>query len=266
MTTRLPLHGNPLHQLVTASTWRAAWCLLAYLVWGWLLWAAVLAATLTAAVLCITLAGIPLLVAAAGVIRGCANAERWRLRGVLAGPIHGGYRAVRRPGILGQVRTRWSDPATWRDFAYLFALFPLLWALDLAVMVVWLVLLGGITVPLWYWAPVGTFNNGQSAHGLQFGYFPNGPSGPGSWGWFVGNLHQALIAAGIFLVLFLLFNYVLVGTARLHARIASALLRAPADPMAEAREVLTTPGPLGPLHPEPLHPEPLHPQPMHPAN
>ena len=48
MNTRLPLYGNPLHQLVTGSTWRAAWFLLAYLVWGWLLWAAVFAATLTA--------------------------------------------------------------------------------------------------------------------------------------------------------------------------------------------------------------------------
>ena len=266
MSTRLPLYRNPLHQLVTGSTWRAAWLLLAYLVWGWLLWAAVFAATLTAAVLCITLAGIPLLVAAAGVIRGCANAERWRLRGVLAAPIHGGYRAVGRPGILGQVRTRWSDPATWRDFAYLFALFPLLWALDFAVMAVWLVLLAGITVPAWYRYVRETFNNGQSAHGLQFGNFPNGPAGPGSWGWFIGNLHQALIAAGVFLVLFLLFNYVLVGTARLHARIASALLRAPADPMAEAKEVLTTPGPLGPLHPEPHPADRLSAQPTHPAN
>ena len=161
MSTRLRLYRNPLHQLVAGSTWRAAWFLLAYLVWGWLLWAAVFAATLTAAVLCITLAGIPLLIAAAGVIRGCANAERWRLREVLAGPIHGGYRAVRRPGILGQVRTRWSDPATWRDFAYLFVLFPFLWALDFAVVVVWLVLLAGITVPVWYRYVTETFNNGQ---------------------------------------------------------------------------------------------------------
>jgi Putative sensor len=259
MSTRLRLYANPLRQLAAGSTWRAAWLLLAYLVWGWLLWAAVLAATLTAAVLCITLAGIPLLIAAAGVIRGCANAERWRLSGVLDAPIHGGYRAVTKPGILGQVRTRWSDPATWRDFAYLFALFPLLWALDFTVMVVWLVLLAGITVPVWYRYVPETFNNGQTAHGLQFGNFPNGPSGPGSWGWFIGNLHQALIAAGIFLVLFLVFSYVLVGAARLHARIASALLRAPADPMAAAKEVLTRPGPLGPLHPESLHSQPMRP-------
>ena len=249
MSTRLRLYRNPLHQLVAGSTWRAAWFLLAYLVWGWLLWAAVVAATLTAAVLCITLAGIPLLVAAAGVIRGCANAERWRLREVLAGPIHGGYRAVRRPGILGQVRTRWSDPATWRDFAYLFALFPFLWALDFAVVVVWLVLLAGITVPVWYRYVTETFNNGQSAHGLQFGYFPNGPSGSGSWGWFVGNLHQALIAAGIFLVLFLLFNYVLVGTARLHARIAERAAARAGRPDGRSEGGAHQAGPAGPAAP-----------------
>lgn len=259
MNTRLRLYRNPLRQLVAGSTWRAAWFLLAYLVWGWLLWAAVFAATLTTVVLAITLVGIPLLVASAGVIRGCANAERWRLREVLAGPIHGGYRAVQRPGILGQVRTRWTDPATWRDFAYLFGLFPLLWALDLAVIVVWLVLLGGITVPAWYWSVPETFNNGQAAHGLQFGYFPNGPNGSGGHGVFVDTLPRALLTAAVFLVLFLLFNYVLVGTARLHARVAGALLRAQSDPMGEAKEVLTRPGPLGPLHPEPPQPQQLNP-------
>jgi Putative sensor len=259
MTTRLRLYRNPLHQLVAGSTWRAAWFLLAYLVWGWLLWAVVFAATLTTAILAFTLAGLPLLIAAAVVIRGCASAERRRLRGVLAEPVHGGYRAVRRPGILAQIRTRWADPATWRDFAYLFALFPLLWALDLAVIVVWAVLLAGITQPAWYWSVPETFNNGHSAHGLQFGYFPNGPHGPGAWGVWVGNLHQSLIAAAVFLLLFVAFSYVLVGAARLHARIASALLRAPSDPMAQAREVLTRPGPLGPLHPDPAHPQPVKP-------
>ena len=192
MSTRLRLYRNPLHQLVAGSTWRAAWFLLAYLVFGWLLWGAVLAASLTTVILAITLAGIPLLIGTAAVIRGCANAERWRLRGVLAEPVRGGYRVARQPGILNQVRTRWRDPATWRDFAYLFGLFPLLWAVDLAVIVVWLVLLSGITLPAWYWAPPETFNNGQSAHGVQLGYFPNGPHGPGSWGVFVDTMPKAL--------------------------------------------------------------------------
>ena len=237
---------------MAGSTWRAAWFLFAYLVWGWLLWAAVVTATVTAAALCITLAGIPLLIAAAGVIRGCANAERWRLREVLAAadpwrvpgraaarhPRPGPHPLVR-PGHLARFRLP-VRPVPAPVGARLRGRGGLAGAAG-----------RDHACPSGTGTSPETFNNGQSAHGLQFGYFPNGPSGPGSWGWFVGNLHQALIAAGICLVLFLLFNYVLVATARLHARIASALLRAPADPMAEAKDVLTRPGPLGPLHPEP---------------
>jgi hypothetical protein len=54
-------------------------------------------------VLAITLAGIPLLVAAAGVIRGCANAERSRLRAVLGkdwGFCHTFERNARKVGEL----------------------------------------------------------------------------------------------------------------------------------------------------------------------
>ncbi len=64
--------------------------------------------------------------------------------------------------------------------------------MDLAVIVVWLVLLAGVTLPAWYWAPPETFNNGQSAHGVQLGYFPNGPHGPGAWGLFVDTMPKAL--------------------------------------------------------------------------
>lgn len=251
---RLPLHRNPLRQLVAGSTWRSAWFLFAYLVFGWLLWACVFSATVTALVLLITLAGIPLLIAAAAVIRGCASAERWRLRGVLAGPVRGGHRAARGPALLNRVRTSWTDPATWRELAYLLALFIPLWALDLVVVTIWLVLLGGVTLPAWYWAPPQTFANGQSAHGIYLGNFPDGPRGPGSWGVPVDTLPRALVAAAVCLVAFLLFNYVLVLTARAHARMARALLSAPEDPLAPAKEVLTHPGPLGPLHPETMHP------------
>ena len=62
------------------------------------------------------------------------------------------------------------------------------------------------------------------------------------------SLPRALLAAAVFLVLFLIFNYALVATARAHASVARALLRAPADPLAPAKEVLAGPGPLGPLH------------------
>jgi hypothetical protein len=45
----------------------------------------------------------------------------------------------------------------------------------------------------------------------------------------------------------LIFNYVIVATGRAHARMARALLRPPADPLAAARGVLAGPRPLGPL-------------------
>ncbi|MGN6681319.1 MAG: hypothetical protein ACTHKL_26435, partial [Streptosporangiaceae bacterium] len=50
-----------------------------------------------------------------------------------------------------------------------------------------------------------------------------------------------------FLVLSLLFSYVVVLTARMHARVAYSLVGAPEDPLAEAKRVLDHPGPLGPL-------------------
>ena len=245
----LRLYPNPLRQALSGTTWRAAGFLAGYVfVAGWLLFAVAFTASVTAALFLITLAGIPLLVGAAGVLHGCAATERARLRPVLAGPVAGGYRPVTGRGIMAQVRTRWRDPATWREAAYLIGLWPLLFGLDTVVLTVWLTLLAGVTLPAWYWAPQQTFGNGQTAHGVQLGYFPDGPHGPGIWGLYVDTLPKACLAAACSLAAFLLFNYVLVVTARAHARIAAALLRAPADPLAPVREVLTHPGPLGPLH------------------
>jgi hypothetical protein len=250
----LRLYPNPLRQALSGSTWRAASFLAVYVfVAGWLLFAVAFTATVTAAVFLITLAGIPLLAGAAGVLHGCAATERARLRQVLAGPVQGGYRPVTARGILAQVRTRWRDPATWREAAYLIGLWPLLFGLDTAVLTVWLTLLAGVTLPVWYWAPRGNVGlsytvGGAPVHGVTLGYFPHGPNGPGSWGFYVDTLPRAFVAAACFLAAFLLFNYVLVLTARAHARVAGALLRAPADPLAPVKEVLTHAGPLGPLH------------------
>lgn len=252
--TRLRLYRNPLRLLFSAGTWRAAGYLAVYVfVTGWVLFSVALTTTVTAACLAITLAGIPLLVAASGVLRGCANVERARLRRMVPGPVHGGYRQVDRPGLIAQVSTRWHDRSTWRDVAYLIGLWVPLFILDTVVFSIWLTLLAGITLPIWYWAPFQHYPHGVTVHGVQFGYFPNGPSGPGHWGVYVDTLPKALLAAAVCLVLFLLFNYVLVLTGRSHVRIARSLLRAPADPLADAKEVLARPGPLGPLTRQPAN-------------
>ena len=234
---------DPVRLLLSGALWAGAWYLLAYLVVGWVLFTIAFTFAVSGGLLSITLLGIPVLIAAGAVIRWCADAERVRLRAFTREDASGGYRVFTGSGILARLRAQWTDPQLWRDVAYLFGLFAPLLTLDFAVLVVWLVFLAGITLPAWYWAPWQTVH-GVRYHGWQLGYFPNGPHGHGAWGLYVDTLPKALFAAAVSLVLFLLFNYVLVATARAHAAIARALLRAPDDPLREAREVLRRPGPL----------------------
>jgi len=243
---QLPLYANPFRQLVSASTWRASWYLLAYLGVGTVLFCIVLTALTATAGLAITLAGLPLLIVTGAVIRGCATSERVRLRQLVRAPLTGGYRDTAVPGVLRQVRVAWTDPATWRNVAYLIGLYPFLWAVDLTVLTILLAFIGCVALPAWYWLPWQKYPSG-TIHGAQFGYFPHGPHGPGAYGIYVDTLPKAIGMALVFLVLTLLFQYVVVLTARMHARVAYALLRAPEDPLAEAKDVLDHPGPLGPL-------------------
>jgi hypothetical protein len=250
--TRLGLYRNPLRLLVSASLWHAVWYLAGYVfVVGWVLFATGFTATVTAAVFSITLVGIPLLIAAAEVLRWCAGVERARLRQVLTASARGGYRSVAGTGLIAGAKGRWRDPATWRDAAYLIGLWGPLFTLDTAVLTIWLTFLAGVSLPVWYWAPRGNAGFGYTSpttiHGVVLGYFPHGPNGRGGVGLYVDTVPKALLAAAVFAILFLLFNYVVVLTARAHAAVARSLLRAPTDPLAEAKQVLAGPGPLGPL-------------------
>jgi hypothetical protein len=231
---------NPL----SARVWRSAWYLFAYQLLGGLLFVASFTASVVAAALCITLAGIPLLIAASSVIRGSATFERARLRSILPGSLPVSYLEPARPGVFAKAATRWKDPATWHELGYLVGMFVPLLVLDTVVLSVWLVLLAGITLPAWYWAPWQTLPNRETFHGYQLGYFPNGPHGHPGYGIYIDTLPKALLAAVICLILFVLFSNVLIATARVHADAARALLRAPEDPLAQAKEVLNRPGPL----------------------
>lgn len=245
-------HRDPFRLAWSAAPWAAAGYLISYLAISWVLFAVAFTAVTAAAVLAVFLVGLPLLVAASGAIRGCANVERGMLAQMLTAPVRGGYRQAAKPGIIAEVKARWQDAATWRDMAYLVGLWAPLYLLDTIVIGIWLTFLAGITLPIWYWAPRGDvgfgYVNGTQVHGVALGYFPHGANGPGAVGLYVDTLPKALLAAAGFLILFLLFNYVVVAAARAHARVARSLLSAPADPLAPAREVLTQPGPLGSLN------------------
>ena len=246
--SKLSLRRDPIRLVLSRGPWAAAWYLLGYLVVGWALFAIALSTAVAGAGLSITLAGLPMLVAAAVAIRWCADVQRARLRTMVTEPVAGRYRQVVGSGVMAQLRTRWRDPATWRDVAYLVGLFVPLLALDTIVLAVWLVFLAGITLPIWYWAPWQTIH-GVRYHGYQLGYFPNGPHGPDHWGLYVDTLPKALAVAGVCLILFLLSNYVVVVTARAHVAVARGLLGPAEDPMRQAKEVLGRPGPLSPnLH------------------
>jgi Putative sensor len=251
--SRLPLSGNPVRLLLSASPWRAAGYLVCYLLVSGLLFAVAVAASVTTAALAVTAALAPLMIASAAVIRGCATVERARLRQVFREPVHGNYPPPADSGLWRRARRAWSTGATWRDLAYLLGLWPFLLALDTAVLAVWLYLLAGITLPLWYrhvsGVCFGTCPNSRIP-GVMFGSFPAGPHGPGASGlWIYPSVGPALLVAAGCLIAFVLFSYVLVLTARLHGTIARAVLRGPSDPLGPARHVLAEPGPLGPLQP-----------------
>ncbi|MBB4931953.1 signal transduction histidine kinase [Lipingzhangella halophila] len=73
-----------------------------------------------------------------------AVVERWRLR-LVHPPIRPGHRAPR-PGLWSGLRTRYTDPTTWREFAYLlllcFVIAPLSYLVLFALVVYGAVLLG----------------------------------------------------------------------------------------------------------------------------
>jgi hypothetical protein len=246
----LTFRHNPVGLVFSGSLWRSAGYLGSYLIVGCLLFAVGLGTSVIAAVLGITVVAGPLLIAAAEVIRGCAAVERAMLRQVFTEPVHADYPVQSGDGLWKQARARWSEGTTWRDLAFLVGLWPVLQALAVAVLAVWAMFLAGITLPLWYsWAKgvcVG-YCNGPSVSGVLIGDYSRGPHVPGDHGLYVHSLSTALLAAAGFAVLFLLFNYVLVAAARLHAQVTRAMLQLPGDPLAPAKAVLAGPGPLGPL-------------------
>ena len=267
-SSRLRLAGHPLRRAWWATTGRAVWYLLAYQVIGGLLFGAALTAVTTAAALSITLAGIPLLVAAAGLIHACAEAERSRLRAASGESIGHRYREPDEtpPGLRLWARARayWKDTATWRELAYLVGMFLPLAVLGCVALGVWFTLAAGVTLPLWYWAPFNHFPHGLTVHGVQLGYFPNGPSGHGAVGLYVDTLPKALLTALACLLLLVPFSYLLVLAARTHATVARILLRTPEDPLALAKDLLQRPGPrpsligrtdrpISPTHEGPAH-------------
>lgn len=111
-----------------------------------------LIAALIVAAVSFTHLGGPAFLSAAWVTRRFADAERRRAGWVLGARIPSPY--VSRAGrtVRERVTAVVSQPATWRDLAWLGGLFPIGLASGVAAIVVSAVDLGAITAPLWAWA------------------------------------------------------------------------------------------------------------------
>ncbi|MFI6258151.1 sensor histidine kinase [Micromonospora zamorensis] len=113
-------------------------------------WAVVSA--LGVSLLAITQLGGPAFLGAAWVTRRLADLERQRARWILGAAIAVPYLSIEGGTVRQRVSRVAVQPATWRDLAWLVALFPLGLAGGIAAIVVTVVDLAAVVAPLWAWA------------------------------------------------------------------------------------------------------------------
>ncbi len=237
---------DPVRLLFSAAPWASFWYLFAWLLVGSLWFSLAFTLVASGLTLAITWIGLPVLAFALAAVRGMADVERRRVGAVGVARIPRPYREVRETQLRARLRARLRDPATRRDIVLLVVLWVPLFILDTVVVTLWLTFASLITLPIWYRYIPQTFDNGTKAHGVSMGNFPDGPNGGHSWGFFIGDLHSALVAAGVGVALLVLVgNYLIVATARAHVAVTAALLDVARDPLAEAKQMVRA----DPLHP-----------------
>ena len=179
-----------------------------------LLYFAVLIVGLASAVGGAFIIGIPLFVGLMFLWRALARFERRLLRRLLDVSIDDPYRPPLSPTRLGRIRDRVTDPATWKDLAYLLLLMPM--GLVSFTLVVCLAgtAAGFLTLPAWGWS---------LPDGVDIGFLH------------VDGVLEGLIALPLALPVWLLFLLAVRGLVALHGGVARALLTASPDPVMAAR-------------------------------
>ncbi len=117
---------------------------------GFTLWVPGVSVTLGLAVLVV---GVLVALVFFWLFRWFARVERRRAALVLGAPIPERYRRGE-PGAgwFARLRAAAADPATWKDFAWTGVCGVLGFAISLAAIVLWAVVLGLVTLPAWWWA------------------------------------------------------------------------------------------------------------------
>jgi signal transduction histidine kinase len=142
--------------------------------------------------------------------RGGAWLERRWVRATLGVEIPDPYRPVPSGSLWRRARVVASEPATWKDLAYLVVLLPLGLLWFVVTLTLWTAALGLLTAPLWYWIPAdgGVALIADGDRGLLV----------------IDTLPEALLAAVVGAVLCVAAAWAVKGMAAAHGVVASALL------------------------------------------
>jgi signal transduction histidine kinase len=158
--------------------------------------------------------GIPLFVALMFLWRALARLERRLLRRLLDVGIENPYRPLLSPTRLGRIRERATDPATWKDLAYLLLLMPMGFVSFTVVVCLSVAAIAFLTIAAWAWAV---------PDGVDVGIMT------------VDSVGEALLVTPLALPLWLLFLLAVRGLVALHGAVARALLSPSPDPVMAAR-------------------------------
>ncbi|WP_215447889.1 sensor histidine kinase [Streptomyces sp. ATCC 21386] len=128
------LGQNPLKVLGSSWPWRSFAYLLSGVVFGAVTSTVLVVALVAGLVSLVVLVGAVILlgVALSGVV--VTRFERWRLRLVDLDPVPDPHRSAERAGLVGWLRTRLREPATWRELGFTAVSVTALWWMDLLVL------------------------------------------------------------------------------------------------------------------------------------
>jgi signal transduction histidine kinase len=165
--------------------------------------------------------GIPIMMATTTGWRAAARMERKWMRTILKVDIPTPYRSLPPGSLFRRWRAKVTDPATWRDIAYLVVRLPLCLLDFLFVAVFWVYSLALVVLP--FWAPALPADDGVNLPNLHFQLVQ------------VHTASQALPYSGVGLVVLLLAILLTPQLARFQAAFARSLL----GPTAAARLTVT---------------------------
>jgi signal transduction histidine kinase len=186
--------------------------------------ALLVAAALLAAggILAVVVVGIPLLGALALLGLPVAAFERWSVPLIDTRPLLSGHRTPPRAGLTSWLRTRFAEPATWRELGYAVLLMVVLWPIDLLAAAL------GLTVPVALLATpalLATVGDGRQVNVLKA--YP-----VTSW-----PMAFAVCAAGAFALIAAAYGLGLLAGAR--GALTRALIVSPGVPLSEQVVELT---------------------------